>query len=62
MNNPTIIYHQKTETEGWHEVNQHTADWQGWHEFDKGMIQELLKNGSQVVTCGWNMYQLKAPQ
>jgi len=22
------------------------------------MIDELLKNGSQVVTCGWNMYQV----
>jgi len=26
------------------------------------MIDELLKNGSQVVTCGWNMYQLIGEQ
>jgi len=56
--NPIIAYHARKDNTGWREVCQHPADWEGWHPFDKGMIQELLKQGSQVVTCGWNMYQI----
>jgi len=55
---PTIAYHAKSELRGWNEVCRYPADWEGWHSFDKSMIAELLKNGSQVVTCGWNMYQV----
>jgi hypothetical protein len=55
---PTIAYHAKSELRGWNEVCRYPADWEGWHSFDKSMIDELLKNGSQVVTCGWNMYQV----
>ena len=60
--NPIIAYHAKNEHTGWREICREPADWAGWHYFDKSMIEELLKNGSQVVTCGWNMYQLIGEQ
>ena len=53
-----IAYHAKHERHGWHEVCRHPIDWDGWGDFDRSMIDELIKNGSHVVTCGWNMYQL----
>jgi hypothetical protein len=56
--NPLIAYHAKHELRGWSEVLRERADWEGWHQFDKSMIQELLNNGDHVVTCGWNMYQI----
>ena len=56
--NPMIAYHAKRELRGWSEVCRYPADWEGWHQFDRSMIQELLDHGHQVVTCGWNMYQI----
>ena len=56
--NPLIAYHAKRELRGWSEVCRYFADWEGWHDFDKSMIRELLNTGDQVVTCGWNMYQI----
>ena len=58
MNNLIIAYHAKHELRGWSEVCRYPATWEGWHEFDRSMIAELLKNGSEVITCGWNMYQV----
>jgi len=55
---PTIAYHAKSELRGWQEVCRHPADWSGWHDTDRMMIQELLEQGEQVVTLGWNMYQV----
>jgi len=55
---PIIAYHAKSEIRGWNEVCRHPADWEGWHSFDRSMIDELLSQGHQVVTCGWNMYQV----
>ena len=55
---PVIAYHAKSEFRGWHEVCRHPADWSGWHDADRAMINELLKHGEQVVTLGWNMYQI----
>ena len=60
---PLIAYHAKHELKGWREVCRHPADWDGWHQFDRSMIDEIFKTGETVVTCGWNMYQLiKAEQ
>jgi len=58
MNNLIIAYHEKHERNGWGEVCRHPATWEGWHDFDRSMIAELIKNGSEVITCGWNMYQV----
>ena len=57
MHTPMIAYHAKHELRGWSEVCRYPADWTGWHAFDRSMIAELLREGHQVVTCGWNMYQ-----
>jgi hypothetical protein len=58
MNTPIVAYHKKSDLRGWSEVCRYPVDWEGWHEFDRSMIAELLQTGSQVVTCGWNMYQV----
>jgi len=58
MNNPIIAYHKKSELRGWSEVCRDSIYWEGWHEFDRSMIEELLKSGEEVITCGWNMYQI----
>jgi hypothetical protein len=55
---PIIAFHIKTETSGWKEVFRHSFDWLGWDKHDRSMIEHLLNNGSDVVTIGWNMYQL----
>ena len=56
--NPIIAYHKKNELRGWSEVCRYPADWAGWHEADKSMINHLLQTGEYVVTLGWNMYQI----
>jgi len=56
--NPMIAYHKKNELTGWREVCRYPADWEGWHAFDRSMIEELMTTGDSVVTCGWNMYQI----
>jgi len=56
--NPTIAYHAKNDKRGWSEVCRHPADWTGWNAFDRSMIDEILQQGHEVVTCGWNMYQV----
>jgi phage portal protein BeeE len=58
MENPNIAYHTKNDHHGWYEVCIHPADWHGWHDFDRSMIDELLREGHTVVTCGWNMYEV----
>lgn len=55
---PTIAYHAKSELRGWQEVCRHPADWEGWNYTDRLMIKELLEQGEQVVTIGWNMYEV----
>jgi len=55
---PLIAYHSRKDNTGWREKCRQPADWSGWHAFDKSMIEELLKTGDQVVTIGWNMYQI----
>lgn len=55
---PMIAYHARKDNTGWREVCRHPADWEGWHNADKSMIDELLTQGHSVVTLGWNMYQV----
>jgi len=55
---PMIAYHARKDNTGWREVCRCPADWEGWHSFDKSMIDELLTQGHSVVTLGWNMYQV----
>ena len=56
--NPIIAYHAKSELRGWHEVCRYPARWEGWHAADRSMIDEILIHGHEVVTLGWNMYQV----
>ena len=58
MNTPIIAYHAKSELRGWHEVRRESADWPGWNNIDKGMIDHLMSTGDSDVTLGWNMYQV----
>jgi hypothetical protein len=58
MNNPTIAYHVKIEIRGWHEVLRESADWPGWNQTDRNMIDHLICTGDTVVTLGWNMYEV----
>ena len=55
---PMIAYHARKDNTGWREVCRYPADWEGWHAFDRSMIDELLTQGHSVVTIGWNMYQI----
>ena len=55
---PMIAYHAKHELRGWSEVCRYPADWDGWNKMDRNMIDELMNTGSQVVTLGWNMWQI----
>lgn len=55
---PMIAYHAKSEIRGWNEVLRQRADWDGWNQADRSMIQELLTHGHEVVTLGWSMYQI----
>ena len=59
---PLIAYHSRKDNTGWREECRHPADWEGWHEFDKGMIEWLLNSDDLVVTIGWNMYQIVREQ
>ena len=56
--NPIIAYHAKSERRGWSKVMQERADWSGWNNADRSMIDYLLQSGQYVVTLGWNMYQI----
>ena len=56
--NPVIAYHAKSEIRGWNEVIRERATWEGWNAFDRGMIQEMLEHGHEVITMGWSMYQI----
>ena len=56
--NPIIAYHAKNELRGWSEVMRERADWSGWNNADRSMINHLLQTGEYVVTLGWNMYQI----
>ena len=53
-----IAYHAKNDKHGWHEVCRHPIDSPAWGKFDLSMIAEMIKNGHEVLTCGWNMYQI----
>jgi hypothetical protein len=56
--NPIIAYHDKNEIRGWSEVMREKANWKGWNEIDRSMINHLLHTGECVVMLGWNMYQI----
>lgn len=56
--NPIIAYHAKQELRGWNEVCRYPADWDGWNDADKSMINHLFETGEWVVTIGHSMYQV----
>ena len=58
MQDLIIAYHAKNELRGWNEVCRYPANWGGWNDTDRGMINHLLQSGDHVVTLGWNMYEI----
>lgn len=53
-----INYHAKNDKQGWHLVCSHPLDSDQWGETDRSFIDEMLKHGHQVITCGWNMWEI----
>lgn len=54
-----VVYHRKSELRGWHEVFRAPIDSQCWNNADRGAINHLLEHGEQVLTLGWDMWELK---
>lgn len=53
-----INYHAKNDRQGWHLVCSYPLDSDQWGKHDRAFIDEMLKNGHQVITCGWNMWEI----
>jgi len=53
-----INYHAKNEKQGWHLVCSFPIDSDQWGKTDRSFIDEMLKHGHQVITCGWNMWEI----
>jgi hypothetical protein len=53
-----INYHAKNEKQGWHLVCSYPLDSEQWGKTDRSFIDEMLKQGHQVITCGWNMWEI----
>lgn len=53
-----VAYHAKNEREGWRHICTHELHSPAWSKQDQVWIDEMLQNGDQVITIGWNMYQL----
>jgi hypothetical protein len=56
-----INYHAKNDRQGWHLVCSYPLDSDQWGKTDRSFIDEMLKHGHQVITCGWNMWEI-APE
>jgi hypothetical protein len=56
-----INYHAKNDRQGWHFVCSYPLDSDQWGKTDRAFIDEMLKHGHQVITCGWNMWEI-APE
>jgi hypothetical protein len=56
-----INYHAKNDRQGWHFVCSYPLDSDEWGKTDRAFIDEMLKHGHQVITCGWNMWEI-APE
>ena len=53
-----INYHAKNDKQGWHLVCSFPIDSDQWGKTDRSFIDEMLKHGHQVITCGWNMWEI----
>jgi hypothetical protein len=53
-----INYHAKNEKQGWHLVCSYPLDSDHWGKIDRSFIDEMLKQGHQVITCGWDMWEI----
>ena len=53
-----VAYHARTDENGWQEVCRHPIDSPEWSKQDRVWIDELIKQGEWVLTCGWNMWQI----
>ena len=53
------IYHKKSEIRGWREVFRAPIESDAWTNADRWAINHLLENGEQVLTMGWDMWEIK---
>ena len=53
-----INYHAKNDKQGWHLVCSYPLDSDQWNDTDRSFIDEMLKQGHRVITCGWNMWEI----
>ena len=58
MQNLIIAYHARTDKNGWYEVCRHPYNSPEWSKQDLVFIDELIKQGEWVLTCGWSMWQI----
>lgn len=56
--NPMIAYHARTDRDGWSEVCRYPLNSPEWSKQDRAFIDELIKQGQWVLTCGWSMWQI----
>jgi len=54
-----VIYHKKSELRGWNEVFRAPIESEAWTTADRNAINHLLENGEQVLTMGWDMWEIK---
>lgn len=55
-----LAYHAKNDSHGWHHILTAPIDSPQWHDADRWAYNFMIDNGEQVLTIGWNMYQLVA--
>jgi hypothetical protein len=53
-----LAYHSKNDNHGWHHVITASIDAPSWNEYDIWAYNHMMQTGEQVVTLGWNMWQL----
>ena len=56
--NLLVAYHAKHEIDGWRHICTYPVNSDLWSKQDKVFIDELLKTGDWVLTCGWSMWQV----
>lgn len=56
--NIVIAYHARTDKHGWSEICRYPLESEEWSKQDRVFIDELLKHGEWVLTCGWSMWQI----
>jgi hypothetical protein len=53
-----LAYHAKNDNHGWRHIKTAPISCPEWHDADRWAYNFMIDNGEQVLTIGWNMYQL----